>query len=202
MRVLQENEFVRVGGTAPIKFNIRIISATNKKLQDEINKGLFRDDLYFRLTVVPITVPSLRERKQDIPLLAKHFLKNYSLKNGKRELKISEEALAPLIQYDWPGNIRELKNYIERLVIMSDGDVISQQQVLNFLPLAVRRNFKNEEEFFEESLSLKEHIERFEKRLLLREYLKANQNVSRMAELLRTDRPNLHRKLVKFGIKS
>ena len=202
LRVLQENEFIRLGGTAPIKCNIRIISATNKNLQEEIGKGLFRDDLYFRLTVIPITVPALRERKQDIPLLAKHFLKSYSLKNGKRKMKIPDKAMQPLIQYEWPGNIRELKNFIERLVIMSDGDEISYQQVVNYLPKAAQRNFCDEEESVEGRLSLKEQLEQFEKRLLLREFLKANKNVSRLAETLMTDRPNLHRKLIKFGIKS
>ena len=110
--------------------------------------------------------------------------------------------MQPLIQYEWPGNIRELKNFIERLVIMSDGDEISYQQVVNFLPKEAQRNFCDEEESVEGRLSLKEQLEQFEKRLLLREFLKANKNVSRLAEILRTDRPNLHRKLIKFGIKS
>ncbi len=204
LRVLQENEFMRVGGTTPIQFNTRIISATNKNLTEEINKGCFRDDLYFRLTVIPITVPSLKERKEDIPVLAKHFLTTYSLKNGKRQMNISDKALEPMISYNWPGNIRELKNFIERLVIMSDGEEIDEQQVLNIFPESFNQKYlslQGNEKEAEKEISLKEHLEIFEKQLLIKEFIKAEKNVSRMAEALKTDRPNLHRKLKKFGIK-
>lgn len=205
LRVLQENEFMRVGGTTPIQFNTRIISATNKNLLEEIQNGFFREDLYFRLTVIPITVPSLKERRDDIPVLAKHFLTTYSLKNGKKQMKISDKALEPMVHYDWPGNIRELKNFIERLVIMSDGDEIEYQQVLNLFPESFNRNYliiQEGNEATEKNLSLKEHLEMFEKQLLTKEFIKAKKNVSRMAEILKTDRPNLHRKLKKFGIKN
>ncbi|MBC8183236.1 sigma-54-dependent Fis family transcriptional regulator [candidate division KSB1 bacterium] len=205
LRVLQENEFMRVGGTSPIQFNTRIISATNKNLAEEINKSSFREDLYFRLTVIPITVPALKERKEDIPMLAKHFLTTYSLKNGKRQMNISDKALEPMISYSWPGNIRELKNFIERLVIMSDSDEIDHQQVLNIFPESFNHHYlssQGNDEVVEKNLSLKEHLEIFEKELLTKEFIKAEKNVSRMAEALKTDRPNLHRKLKKFGIKT
>ena len=204
LRVLQENEFMRVGGTMPIRFNTRIISATNKNLLEQIKSGSFREDLYFRLTVIPINVPSLRERIDDIPVLAKHFLKTYSLKNGKRQMNISDKALQPMIQYNWPGNIRELKNFIERLVIMSDGEEINYQHVLNIFPESFSGNYlrlRNNSPVSDDPVSLKERLELFEKQLLIKEYVKAEKNVSRMADTLKTDRPNLHRKLKKYGIK-
>ena len=204
LRVLQENEFMRVGGTTPIKFNTRIISATNKNLPEQINKGLFREDLYFRLTVIPIRLPSLRERKEDIPILAKHFLKTYCLKNGKKQMNITDKALQPMINYDWQGNIRELKNFIERLVIMSDEEEINYQQVIKIFPESFSRDYPNlivEDNSGADAVTLKEQLDHFEKQLLQKEYIKAKKNVSRMAVNLKTDRPNLHRKLKKFGIK-
>ncbi|NOZ62625.1 MAG: sigma-54-dependent Fis family transcriptional regulator [Calditrichaeota bacterium] len=204
LRVLQENEFNRVGGTAPVKFNARIISATNKNLPEEIGRGNFREDLFFRLNVIPIHVPPLRERKEDIPLLVKHFIRNYSLKNGKREKKLSPEALSLFFEYDWPGNVRELKNFIERLVIMTDGDEILAQNVKTFFPDAtLLRHAGIESEPLESKtgLSLKEMLRNYEKRILFREFEKTNGNISRMAANLETDRPNLHRKLKKYGIK-
>ncbi|HDP98570.1 MAG TPA: sigma-54-dependent Fis family transcriptional regulator, partial [bacterium] len=136
LRVLQENEFQRVGGVRPIRFNVRIISATNKNLASEIKSGKFREDLYFRLNVIPIVVPSLRERKQDIPILAQHFINNFSLKSGKRLKRIEKNAFTPMLQYDWPGNVRELKNFIERLVIMTDGELIPEETVVGVFPKA------------------------------------------------------------------
>jgi len=205
LRVLQENEFQRVGGTKPIKFNTRIISATNKNLQEEINRGKFREDLYFRLNVIPIRIPPLRERKEDIPVLVRYFLKSYSIKNGKREKHISEEALASLMDYQWPGNVRELKNFIERLVIMTDCDDITLENVKSIFPdstIHEKHDIEKEFDFFyEDGLSLRQIIENFEKQLLKKEYEKADCNVSRLAAKLKTDRPNLHRKLKKYGIK-
>ncbi|MDZ7376073.1 MAG: sigma-54 dependent transcriptional regulator, partial [candidate division KSB1 bacterium] len=122
LRVLQENEFVRVGGTQPVRFDVRIISATNKDLQQQMQQGSFREDLFFRLNVIPIRVPALRERREDIPILVRHFINLYCMKNGKRPIQVSEAALQPLMHYQWRGNVRELKNFIERLLIMSDRE--------------------------------------------------------------------------------
>lgn len=204
LRVLQENEFLRVGGTTPIQFDIRVISATNKDLQQQIAGGYFREDLFFRLNVIPIRVPSLRERKDDIPILARHFLSTYCLKNGKRTIDISDEALAPLMQYQWQGNVRELKNFMERLVIMTDSDEIGIKEVLNILPESFSRQFaplQSVDDMSSDGTSLRDRLESFERQLLMREFNKAGRNVSRMAENLKTDRPNLHRKLKKYGIK-
>jgi two-component system response regulator HydG len=125
LRVLQEREFEAVGGTKTIKVDVRIIAATNKDLAEEVKKGSFREDLYYRLNVVPITIPPLRERTEDIPLLAEHFLRIYSEKN-KRVIKGFEaEVMDAFIGYSWPGNVRELENIVERTVIMSRGDTIT-----------------------------------------------------------------------------
>ncbi|OQX86875.1 hypothetical protein B6D60_05280 [candidate division KSB1 bacterium 4484_87] len=204
LRVLQENEFNRVGGTAPVKFNARIISATNKNLPEEISRGNFREDLFFRLNVIPIQVPPLRERKEDITLLIRHFIRNYSLKNGKKQKMISPDALSLFFEYDWPGNVRELKNFIERLVIMIDGDEILPDHVQAFFPdVSLRQTTKNDFSHYlsNDEMSLKDKLREFEKELLLREFEKTAGNISRMAANLKTDRPNLHRKLKKYGIK-
>jgi len=196
LRVLQENEFRRVGGTTPIKFDVRIISATNKNLNQEIANGNFREDLYFRLNVIPILIRPLRERKEDILLLVNHFLYAYSLRNNKKPKKLSANALFPMLRYHWPGNIRELKNLIERLVIMTDGDEITYEAVTNCLPLKEMSHYVETDD-----LSLRERLDLYEKQVLIHEYEKADGNVSRMASTLKTDRPNLHRKLKKYDIK-
>lgn len=124
LRILQEREFERVGGTVTIKTNIRIVAATNRNLLDEIQKGKFREDLYYRLNVFPVTIPPLRERKTDILLLADYFINKYSNLNGKNVKRITTPAIDMLMSYHWPGNVRELENCIERAVILTDDDVI------------------------------------------------------------------------------
>jgi len=207
LRVLQENEFMRVGGISLIRFNIRIISATNKDLHQEIKAGHFREDLYFRLNVIPIRVPPLRKRKEDIPLLVRHFLDAYCQKNEKKIKEIDDDALQPFMEYDWPGNIRELKNLIERLVIMTESDHISCRDVVSTLPEisnAVKMEYLEEPIMTgdDSHLPLREQIENFEKKLLRREFAHVNGNVTHLAEKLKTDRANLHRKLKKYGIKA
>jgi len=125
LRVLQEKEIERIGGKETLKIDVRIIAATNRVLEREIAEGRFRMDLYYRLSVFPITLPPLRERKEDIPLLANHFLVYYSRKLGKQINNITSDALNKLIQYDWPGNIRELENVIERSVLLTAKNIIS-----------------------------------------------------------------------------
>jgi Nif-specific regulatory protein len=133
LRVLQEKEFERVGGEKTIKVNVRLIAATSRNLEELVSTGKFREDLYYRLNVVPIYLPPLRERQVDIPVLAEFFLKKYNEENGK-SVKIEAGVLGALLSYDWPGNVRELENTIERLVVMSAGAMIS----INDLPLAIR----------------------------------------------------------------
>jgi len=125
LRVLQENEIDKVGGNKPIPVDVRVVASTNRSLRDQIKKGGFREDLFYRLNVVNITFPPLRERKEDIPLLAKHFVEKYSEENGKRIESISPEALETLMKFNWPGNVRELENVIERAVVLCRGNTIS-----------------------------------------------------------------------------
>ncbi len=197
LRVLQENEFFRLGGTKPIKFNVRIISATNKDLLKEIEQERFREDLYFRLNVVPITVPPLKDRVQDIPILAKHFMRIYSVRNGKKEKEISPSAIAELMLYPWPGNIRELRNTIERLAIMNPSDIIEAADIQTALGDAS----VPEKEIVTKNVSLKQQMIDFEKRVLMDAHSKYKGNVSKIAQILDTDRANLHKKLKKYGIK-
>jgi DNA-binding NtrC family response regulator len=129
LRVLQEGEIERVGGVKTIRVDVRLICATNKNLVEEVRKGRFREDLFYRINVIYIKVPPLRERKEDIPFLVDSFIKNISMANGKKVREISAEAMDSLKQYDWPGNIRELKNIIERMVVLSNGDTLSSQNI-------------------------------------------------------------------------
>ena len=129
LRVIQDGEFYRVGGTVPIKTNVRIISATNRNLEDWIEKGLFRRDLYYRLNVVPIRIPSLADRQEDIPVLVGHFLKKYGKKFGRRR-GMDDAAMEYMKQQQWPGNIRELENTVQRLIISAKGDTISLMDVM------------------------------------------------------------------------
>jgi two-component system response regulator AtoC len=127
LRVLQEGEFERVGGTSTVKVDVRVITATNRDLEEEVHKGNFRDDLFYRLNVITIHMPPLRERLEDIPLLVEHFLDKYRNTAGSPPTRISEEAMERLLAYDWPGNVRQLENEIERAVVLSQGKVITSQ---------------------------------------------------------------------------
>lgn len=129
LRVLQEGEIERVGGTKTIKVDVRLVCATNKNLLEEVKAGRFREDLYYRINVIYIKLPALRERKEDIPLLAESFIKSFAEANGKKITAIDPQALESLKQYDWPGNIRELKNIIERMIVLSPSEKISLEQV-------------------------------------------------------------------------
>ena len=135
LRVLQEREFERVGSNVPIKIDMRVIAATNRDLAAEVEKGRFREDLYYRLNVIHIHMPPLRERKEDIPLLVEHFLDKYRYEPGAIPTTISEEALARLVDYDWPGNVRELENAIERAVVLACGNPI----IVEHLPFNRKR---------------------------------------------------------------
>jgi len=125
LRVLEEKEFTRVGGNEPIRVDVRVISATNKDLRKAIEKQEFREDLYYRLNVVNIELPPLRERKEDVPLLAEHFLHKFAMENQKEITGFSPEAMELVLDYDWPGNVRELENAIERAVILAKDSIIT-----------------------------------------------------------------------------
>ncbi|MDR2663742.1 MAG: sigma-54 dependent transcriptional regulator [Treponema sp.] len=187
LRVLQEKKFERVGGEETLEVDVRIIAATNKDLKAEIEKGNFREDLYFRLNVVNIHVPPLRDRKDDIPLLINAFLKEFAAENGKNAEGIDEKARAAIYGYDWPGNVRELRNCIESSVVMAKGSVITEAD----LPPTVRA--KSDEAWIR--IPLGTTMEDSE-RIIIRDTLSCfNGNKSKAAEVLRIGRKTLHRKL-------
>ncbi|MCC8180992.1 MAG: sigma 54-interacting transcriptional regulator, partial [Planctomycetes bacterium] len=139
--VLQEKEFERVGSSDTISVDVRILASSNRDLEQSVEKGEFRQDLYYRLNVIAIELPPLRERKSDIPALAKHFLERYRREEGVRVKDISEQALEALTRYDWPGNVRELANIMERLIVLGREEIISAEQVENALPKSAARFF-------------------------------------------------------------
>lgn len=196
LRVLQEGEFEKVGGQKTERVDVRVLAATNKDLQREVSAGRFREDLFFRLNVVPIVVPPLRRRKADIPLLVDHFIATYASENGCRPKSVSPEALEILRRYDWPGNIRELRNVIERLMIMSGSETIGVADLpphllSTSLPLAVR---------MEAGLTLKEAREAVERQVILAALQRSDWNISRAARDLDIDRTNLHKKIRYYGL--
>jgi two-component system nitrogen regulation response regulator NtrX len=198
LRVLQEQTMEAVGGTSRIRVDARVLAATNKDLQTEIRAGHFREDLYFRLNVIPIFVPPLRDRPDDISLLADHFMAEFAREYGRRQKSFHASATAVLQRYAWPGNVRELRNVIERLMIMVPGDAISAAD-LTFLGqgIAARVDLG---EAMPEHLTLHEARDRFERGLILRTLAEQQGNMSRTAESLGVERSNLYRKMRAFGI--
>ena len=201
LRVLEENEAVRVGGNKPYPFNVRVIAATNKHLLEEIKYKRFREDLYYRLNVVPLEVPPLRNRKDDIPVLAEYFLQYFCHQTGKGRLSWDEQALSLLKTYDWPGNVRELKNFIERTVILNQGDKILVSTLKNTHLLSSVEKVENAISKKDKGKSLKDMLSQYEKQILEQGLIKNKGNVSQLARCLGIDRANLHRKLKAYGIK-
>jgi len=189
-----------VGGNRTIEVDVRVIAATNKNLQEEIRSGTFREDLFFRLNVLPFHVPALRKRKDDIPLLCKHFLYHFCGKESREIKSMTESALNSLRNYNWPGNVRELKNLIERLVIMTPGNVIH----LADLPHGINQNDQtsNLNGLIMSGLpnSYREAKELFEKQFLLEKLQGNDWNVSKTAEEIGLERSNLHRKIKGYQI--
>ena len=194
LRVLQEQQFTRVGGTKLLNVQVRVIAASNNDLAEEIHKGNFREDLYYRLNVLPIVVPPLKERREDIPELAQHFLKMHSEEQGMKPKEFSAQGLEALRRHDWPGNIRELRNLIERLLIMVPKPVIDAADVEMFLQgrqptgvpvLSVGTNYD----------SLREARNVFEREVISQKLRENNWNVSKTADELKIERSHLHRKI-------
>jgi two-component system nitrogen regulation response regulator NtrX len=198
LRVLQEQVVDPVGGTQSVRVDVRVLAATNKDLPTEIRAGRFREDLYFRLNVIPIFVPPLREREEDIPLLADHFMAELSREYGRRPKTMEAAAIATLRRYAWPGNVRELRNVIERLMIMVSGDVIAAQHV----PFLETPREEAADEFAADGqvLSLHDARERFERDYILRTLAAQQGNMSRTADVLGVERSNLYRKMRAFGL--
>jgi two-component system nitrogen regulation response regulator NtrX len=199
LRALQEQRIEPVGGAGSVDVDVRVIAATNKNLDEEIRKGRFRDDLYFRLNVIPFHVPPLRERREDIPLLARHFMEVLSAEHGRRPRAIAPEVLDALARLPWPGNVRELRNIIERLVIMTPGDTIE----LRHLPASLLEGLPAgapAPEAPAEPRGLAEAREDFERQYILRKYRECGGNMSRTAEALGVERSNLYRKMKGYGL--
>jgi two-component system nitrogen regulation response regulator NtrX len=197
LRILQEQKFERVGGTEMIYVDVRVIAATNRELKEEIQKGKFREDLYYRLNVIPIEVPPLRDRKTDIPLLVDHFIAEFCVENNKELKKISPEAMNLLVAYSWPGNVRELKNIVERMVIMTRGAIVGAKDVPD--PIQQQPKAPMEFSFLEFSL-LRDARREFEKRFIMKKLVENDENISKTAEVIGIERSNLHRKIKSYGI--
>ena len=198
LRVLQEREIERVGGTRPVKIDVRFIAATNTNLKEAVVSGAFREDLYYRLNVVPVVVPPLRERIQDVPLLVEHFIRRDNRRFHKRVEGLSPEALAALNAYRWPGNVRELENVIERCVVLAEGPVIQ----LNDLPLDVSLPQQATRVRAAEALPLNEATDQFEQQIVLRVLERVGWNLTEAGRILEIHRNSLRVKLARWGIRA
>jgi len=192
MRVLDEQRFEPVGAAESLQVDVRVVAATNKNLEEEIERGNFREDLFYRLNVIPFFVPPLRDRCEDIPLLAEHFLREFTTAYGRKPKELMPEAYRVLAEYRWPGNVRELKNLIERIVIMNPQVRVDARHI----PLSARRQDRP----LERSGSLQEVREAAEREYILKKLEETSGNVTRTAELLGLERSNLYRKMKTLGI--
>lgn len=201
LRIIQERSFERVGGIRPVSVDVRIVAATNKMLDQEILQGRFREDLYYRLNVVPFRVPALRERREDIPLLVRYFVALFYRKEGRESKMFQPEALDMLTGYDWPGNVRELKNIIERILIMTPGGLITPADIPDLMggPFSAPPPCPKLEDAFRLS-SLRDAREEFEREFIIHKLEENDWNISRTAELIELERSNLHRKIKSYGI--
>jgi two-component system response regulator PilR (NtrC family) len=202
LRVVQEKSFKPVGGTQEINVDARIISATNIDLEEKVIRGEFREDLFYRLNVIHISIPPLRERKVDIPLLAQHFLEKYSQESGKEIRNISSYALKVLLDYSFPGNIRELENIVERSVALETSNIILPESLtLSRFKKEVKRGEMADIDIPPEGIDLEEEVGKLEKRLLLKALQKTNGEMKKAAKLLNIPYRSIRYRLEKYGIK-
>ncbi len=201
LRVLQDREFKRVGGTEDIRVDVRIISATNKDLEEAVREKQFREDLFYRLNVIQIRIPSLRERKEDIPLLTSHFLKRYSEELGKQISQISPEALRVLVQYDYPGNVRELQNIIERAMALETSQELTAQNLSSYIEeqLPIKKR-PLDLEIPSEGVDLEKIVEDVERTLLLKALDRTKGIKKKAAELLHINFRSMRYRLEKYGL--
>lgn len=194
LRVLQEREFERVGGNELVKVDVRVISATNVDLEEAVKNGNFREDLFYRISVFPIRLPALRERKEDIPLLSAHFLEKYSKQEDKELEGIAPDALELLMAYNWPGNVRELENAIERATLLASTSELAPKD----LPNSVRAI--GEKKIYEKDATLSSWIEKLEEDALRQALLECEGNISKTAKKLGIGRATIYRKAKKYGL--
>jgi two-component system nitrogen regulation response regulator NtrX len=204
LRILQEQKFERVGGTQSHSVDVRVIAATNKDLKVEITRGSFREDLFYRLNVIPFQVPPLRDRKEDVAVLAHHFLNEFSISHGRRFRQLSGSAQEVLTAYSWPGNVRELKNLIERLLILTpegnEGKEIEAEEVLEHLQGEVRVEQWKQTGISSTLQNLRDARQEFEKEFIVRILQEQEWNVSRASQILGVERSHLHKKMKTLGI--
>jgi DNA-binding NtrC family response regulator len=198
LRVIQEREFRRLGGLENVKIDVRIIAATNVDLRTAVQQGTFRDDLYYRLNVIVIKVPPLKERSEDIPLLCEHFIKKYGEESQQQNLFIDPAAMKVLMDYDWPGNVRELENVIERAVVLTSGSRISADLFPKNITVPAS---ESPARFSQESTSLKERVGNYEKAIILAALEKTEWNQKKAAQLLSVNATTLSEKLKRLKIK-
>jgi Nif-specific regulatory protein len=194
LRVLQEGIFYRVGGNTPVHVNVRVISATNREILQEIEDGKFREDLYYRLNVVTIEMPPLRERKVDIPFLAEHFIEYFKLERGTPKLVISKEAMEKMIGYNWPGNVRELRNALERAVVMGNGKEVLPDD----LPIL---DSKTKYPGMQVGIPLEDALNEFKKEFIKLNLRNTGGNRSKAATIMGIQRTYLSRLITRFEIK-
>jgi two-component system nitrogen regulation response regulator NtrX len=194
LRALEEQRFEPLGAAEFVHVDVRVVASTNKNLDDEIERGNFREDLFYRLNVIPFSVPPLRERREDIPLLADHFLREFTTAYGRKPKELTPEAYAVLTEYHWPGNVRELRNLIERIVILNPQVRVDARHI----PLAPPR--RQQDRPSGQFGSLQEVREAAERDYILKKLDETNGNVTRTAELLGLERSNLYRKMRALGI--
>jgi two-component system nitrogen regulation response regulator NtrX len=201
LRALDEQRFLPVGASQPVHVDVRVIAATNKDLEEEIARGNFREDLFYRLNVIPFFVPPLRDRKEDIPLLVKEFLQQFGAEYGRPHVEMTEDALAALKQYHWPGNVRELRNLVERVLILNPK---TQRIERRHLPMLVYRDAPRDagkgNGRSEEFTSLLQAREAYERDYILKKLDEFHGNVSRAAEGLGLERSHLYRKMKALGV--
>jgi two-component system nitrogen regulation response regulator NtrX len=198
LRILQEKKFERVGGNRLIPTDVRVLAATNKDLEKEMEEGRFRQDLYYRLNVIPLRIPPLRDRREDIPLLVDQFLRDFALKEGDAEKKVTDEVTNVLMRHNWPGNVRELKNIIERLVIMTPNGVISKCDISPFFEAAGKEVLPPDPGI--SSDSFRGAKQDFERQYIVRKLREFDGNISRTAAAIGLERSNLHKKIRSYGL--
>jgi two-component system, NtrC family, nitrogen regulation response regulator NtrX len=198
LRVLEQGEVERIGGDKPIKVNVRVIVATHRNLEEQVKQGAFRQDLFHRIFVFPISLPPLRERPEDIPALANHFAAQITSQNGWKPVTFAPEAIEALQRHVWPGNIRELRNVVERLLLFAEGDTITAETIHSALPAASGTGGNSN--FASGSGALADRVEQFERQVILDEIKRNNHHITNTAKALGLERSHLYKKCQQLGI--
>jgi sigma-54 specific flagellar transcriptional regulator A len=200
LRVLEEGEFERIGGHETIKADARFIAATHRDLEEEVQKGRFREDLFYRLHVIPILLPSLRERKVDIPVLLTHFLEEFAHKNHKPVMQVAPESLQMMVNHPWRGNVRELRNLVERIVVLKDGETLVPEDLPPKMRMVEGEDGRSPEAPADSGISFQTAVSEFEKNLILNALEKTSWVKNRAADLLKIKRTTLVEKIKRYSL--